>query len=107
MATTSTFSGSILPTVLTQHIVGTISTSGVYIFATDLSNLTLGDGVELRAIGSAGAGTIGALYDVAYDHIQSTQIKISPPIPVIRPTMFSIRQSSGTQRWIFFEVISV
>jgi len=109
MATT-TFSGSITPTINAYHIVGTVATSGVYIYKVDLSAMADGDEVELRFADKLTAGTISCAYSVGYSGRQATQIKISPPV-VLGSTNpgghVSIKQAAGTGRNFPFEVISI
>ncbi len=104
----SVLSGSILAVPGTASIIGTFTTAGVYVFSVDLGNLTFGDEVETRIADLlTPGGTISLAYIASYGQSQTTQVKVSPPIPVMTQTQFSIKMISGGARTFNFEIFSV
>lgn len=106
MATVN-FYGSITPTLGVNHIVGTITVPGVYIFRVDTSVLTLGDEIELRTNVQLTSGTIANDQYSSYGNRQSSGLKSSNPVIIETMGHFQIRQVSGTPRLFPFSVISV
>lgn len=102
------FNGSIQPVTNTVHIMGTIATSGVYVFSTDTGQMRAGDEIELRIAGAVGAGTVSCIYLASYAHQQATGIKISPPFTAeAGGGHVSIVKRAGASPWFYFTVLSI
>ena len=111
MATTSLFNGSLLPTLGVNNIIGTVSasTTGVYQLQIDVGRLASGDIMELKLNMNVGAGSMSCAYSSAPSWPMATQIELSPPIALGgNSTMTAtIRQSVGSAKWTFFDMISI
>lgn len=102
------FNGSIQPILNTVHIMGTISTSGVYVFKVDAGQMINGDEIELRMADIVGAGTVSCIYLASYSHKQASQIKASPPLPVeVGGGHVSIVKRAGASPWFYFSVLNI
>ena len=104
------FSGSILPTLNTQHVVGTISSNnpGFYVFVVDVGGMRAGDITTTGAITQATSwGTPSLAAPGGYSNEPVAQIRYSPPVPMFYGGQFFIKQTTGTQRWFNFSVINV
>lgn len=104
------FSGSILPTLNVQHVIGTISTGapGFYVSVFDVGQMRAADVVTTGVITQAvawGTASLGAPGGFSNEPV--AQIRWSPPIPIFYGGQFFVRQTAGTQRWISFAIISV
>lgn len=107
MATTI-FSGSMQPSSNVYHILGTIPSTGNYVYKLDAGRMLAGDEIELRIADKVGAGTVSCLYLASYAHGQAQSIKSSPPWAAeAGGGHVSIVQRSGSSRWFFYSLLSV
>lgn len=104
---TTQFYGSITPTLLQAHTVGTVVNPGVYLFKVDTGQMTLGDTVRLDVNTKLKSGTVANEFSATYGNRQSSQIKSSPPVVVDEFCTVQIRQLTGTPRLFPFQVISI
>lgn len=100
MAVTVESSGSQTATLTTWHDVATVtSTAGVRVFAVDLTNLAMGETLDIRVkVNVRSTDTQAVLYQASYSHTQSEPVVQSVPVVVPDDATFSIRQTGGTGR---------
>jgi hypothetical protein len=100
VAVTVESSGSQTATLSTWHDVATVTTTpGVRVFAVDLTNLAMGETLDLRIkVNVRAADAQGILYLASYSHTQGEPVVQSVPVVVPDDATFSIRQTGGTGR---------
>lgn len=94
-------SGSQTAMISTEHTLATITTSGIWVLAVDVNNLTAGDVVELRIYGKArSSDTERLLFGPAiYGPIKPGQLLVlSPPVVSPHHAKFTLKQTNGTGR---------
>jgi hypothetical protein len=108
MALTRDSSGTQTTTVTTEHVVGSPTAAGYYQFEVDLSPMLNGDTVELRVkVPALNAGTKRTVFMGTYKNAQGADnaIAISPPVPVIDASDFTIKQTEGSTRDLPWAII--
>jgi hypothetical protein len=78
-------------------VLAATTTSGVYVFETDLSAMVNGSIVELRLYLTIGGSERLAYYAI-YAHIQAQPIKLSVPVPLVTgdTIRYTIMHGSGS-----------
>lgn len=93
--------GLLTSVISTKHTVATISIDnpGIYCLLVDMSNLSLGDTIELTVEIRVGSMTsLVQAYYQSYAHVQADPAKISVPITMPYGGTFSLKQIAGTGR---------
>lgn len=97
MALVEITGGSQTATVNTEHTLTTDTTGGTRILAVNLSNMVIGDMVELKLYTKLRAGSAEFVaYSVVFQHNQAEPNVYSVPVPAnisIKPTL---KQTAGT-----------
>ena len=109
MAVTLSNSGSQTCTLTTWHDVDTLSAeAGVYVLAVDMTNLALGETLDIRiATNVRAADSETVLYLATFANAQAEPQVQSVPVVVIDDATFSIRQTGGTGRAFPWAVYSL
>lgn len=92
-------SGTQTATVGTEHTLATPATLNTRVLSVDLTNMALGDVVELRIYVKVASGGSQVLYTVStYAHTQIEDAVISVPVPMPYGGQFTLKQTAGTGR---------
>lgn len=108
MALTRDSDGSQTAVIDTEHVLASPTAAGYYQLAVDLNAMLNGDIVILRVkIPARNAGTKRIAFEAAYGPAApGGVIAISPPIPIIDASDFTLEQTDGTGRaypWAIFK----
>ena len=93
----------------TEQTLATITAAGTYQLVVDLSNMTLGDIVEIRIKVKVRSGSSSkCVFLASYAHAQGADgsIVISPPVPSPFEFVATLEQVAGTNRnyiWSIYE----
>lgn len=100
MALTRDSDGSQTATLDTEHVLASPTAAGYYQLVVDMNAMAAGDVLILRVkIPARNAGTKRLAFLGIYGPIPpSAKIAISPPIPVIDASDFTLEQTDGTGR---------
>lgn len=93
-------SGSQTATIATEHTLTTDTVNGTYYFEVDITNLALGDTLELRIYTiTLSAGTLRLAWKSTYGPVPPIQdIAPSPPQPSDQSIRVTLKQVAGTGR---------
>lgn len=92
-------SGTQTATVNTEHTLATPTTLNTRILSVDLSNMALGDVIELRIYVKVASGGSQVVYTVqSFAQTQSEPAYISVPVPMPYGGQFTLKQTAGTGR---------
>lgn len=92
-------SGTQTATVGTEHTLATPTTLNTRILSVDLTNLALGDVVELRLYAKVASGGSQVLYSLqTFAHTQIEDCYISVPVPMPYGGQLTLKQTAGTGR---------
>jgi len=108
MTVTRFASGTQLCVIGTEHNLATGTTAGNYHFLLDLSNLVAGDILEARVrMPILGGGSRQIAMEATYNGALTTGswAALSPSIPIVDDSLFSIEQPAGTGRNVPWAVI--
>lgn len=100
MALVRASDGSQTATLDTEHTLASPTDAGYYQLIVDLNAMAVGDIVILRVkIPARNGGTSRLAFQGIYGPIPpGSKIAISPPIPVIDASTFTLEQTDGTGR---------
>ena len=105
---TNASEGSQTATVTTEHTLSTETTAGNYVLYVDVSNLALGDILELRVkLKPRSTGTTRELFLGSYAHVQEQLIVASIPVSVVNEAVFTLLQATGTGRVFDWAVVDM
>jgi hypothetical protein len=100
MALNRAFDGSQTATLDTEHTLASPTTADYYQLVVDLNAMQPGDVVILRVkIPARNGGTNRIAFQAIYGPIPpGSKVAISPPIPVVDASDFTLEQTDGTGR---------
>lgn len=100
--------GSQTAVVNTEHTLATETEARTYVLVLDMSNMALGDAIEIRAKMKTRSGsTARQVYMESLSGVQSNPVFISLPIPSAHSVAFTLKQTGGTGRAFEWSVISL
>ena len=91
-------SGTQTAVISTEHVLDAPTTVATYVLSVDCVNLTLGDLVELRCYDMVDGTNYRQMWKRAYQHGQTNNAKVFPPIAVTTQAKFTLKQTAGTGR---------
>lgn len=103
----SSASGTQTTSVGTEQTLQTDTTNGTYYFETDLTNMAIGDIIELRIYTmTLSGGTMHLAWKSTYGPVPPfTAIAPSPPQPSDQSLKVSIKQTAGTARSVPWKLL--
>jgi len=100
--------GSQIAVIGTEHVLATITVAGDYQLKVDMSNMALGDIVELRVKDKVRATGTSAEYVMkAFAHVQDPPVVASVPIDILNEGIFTLKQVAGIGRTFNWEISQV
>ena len=109
MAIASAQSGTQTTVLDTDHALGgSVTTPGTYVLKVSLTNLVLGDRIEIRVdtkVKTGGAFEVA--YNKSYTGVQSETVVLSTPIPVDVAVLCYLRQTDGTVNTFDWNLLSL
>lgn len=107
MTWTLTASGTQTATITTEHALATSTVNGTFIFETDLTNLALGDTVELRIKGiTLSGGAAGQMWKATFNGPQTNVRVQSMAIASDISLNITLKQTVGTGRAFPWKLLS-
>lgn len=100
--------GTQTASISTEHTLSTRTSARTYVLLVDLSNLAVGDTVEIRAKVKVLTGsTARQAYVETFTGDQVDDVFISIPIPTAHSCAFTLKQTAGTGRSFDWSVLSL
>ena len=94
--TSGTQSGTHTATI--EHVLDAPTTVATYVTSVDVSNMVLGDLLELRAYDMVDGTNYRQMWRGTYQHHQINDAIVFPPIAVTTQVKFTLKQLAGTGR---------
>lgn len=84
------------------------TTNATYVYKLNTNNLAAGDVLEVRIYcRDVAAGSIAQAWKATYSGVQTSPLKISPPVPSDQLIRFTIKQTAGSGRTFVFSVLRI
>lgn len=98
-----------LTSTASEQTLGASRTDGkTYVMQIDLTNMTAGDIIEIRAKAKVLTGSTEAtLYRAVYSNAQPYAVVQSPPIPAPYQVTFTLKRIAGTDRDYDYALMSL
>jgi len=108
MSLASVGSGTQTATINEEHTLDTETAAGVYVLVVDMSNLVNGDAVTLNIKTKyASGGTSRVAYSASYANVQAEPNKYSVPVPVDAQIICTLKQTTGTGRDFYWNLLKM